>query len=270
MGCITQKGLYFLIIGLIITMIYGFITSVVNFIIQDPTVMIIIGVTALVAFIGVILILVGALYFYMGRKEFGEQHENNVKKALIIFCINIIISVVLVIVISFFTYTAISSSGDSAYAAASSFGGPFTLILVIMTTTSAILGGLMYYFGLIELENEKGKNILYVGIISSIIISIITSFYIAGMLGELFGSISSMSSYSSLSLNQNVGGIGIFGVIPSLLYLCAFYIPYERIKDGELVPQVTTSGVSSRFCPICGRNIPEDAGICPYCGKKFW
>ena len=26
---------------------------------------------------------------------------------------------------------------------------------------------------------------------------------------------------------------------------------------------------SSRRCPNCGRIIPEDAKICPYCGKKF-
>jgi hypothetical protein len=27
--------------------------------------------------------------------------------------------------------------------------------------------------------------------------------------------------------------------------------------------------VSSRHCPNCGRGIPEDARICPYCNKKF-
>lgn len=24
-----------------------------------------------------------------------------------------------------------------------------------------------------------------------------------------------------------------------------------------------------RYCPKCGRTIPFDANICPYCGKKF-
>ena len=26
---------------------------------------------------------------------------------------------------------------------------------------------------------------------------------------------------------------------------------------------------SSRRCPNCGRHIPEDANVCPYCGKRF-
>ncbi len=72
----------------------------------------------------------------------------------------------------------------------------------------------MYYFGLIELENETGKNILFAGIISSIIISIITSFYITGMFGEMFGSLSSTSNYPYPYLNQNVGGIGILWYYP--------------------------------------------------------
>jgi len=264
MDCKTQKGLYFLMIGLVITLTYGFITSVVNAIIQDTTVTLIIGFFGLIAFIGLILLLAGLYYFYIGRKEFGEKHENSVKKALTIFLINIIMSVIFASIISFFVFTAISGNSPTDL---------FAPVFMIMAIISAILGGLMYYFGLIELENEKGKNVLYLGIISSIVLSIITSFYLAGMLGDLFGSIPSMSSYSSLSITQNTGIIGIFGIIPNLLYLCAFYIPYERIKEGELVPQVTTSGGStlpSRICPNCGRPIPEDAGICPYCGKKFW
>ena len=26
---------------------------------------------------------------------------------------------------------------------------------------------------------------------------------------------------------------------------------------------------SNRRCPNCGRHIPEDANVCPYCGKRF-
>ena len=29
------------------------------------------------------------------------------------------------------------------------------------------------------------------------------------------------------------------------------------------------SMASDRRCPECGRTIPEDAKVCPYCGKKF-
>jgi len=254
-------------IGSIITMIYGLITSITSFFTQDTTVSIIIGALSIITFIGAIIILIGAILFLLGRKEFGEKHQKNVKNAVIIFCINVIISIIFTSAVVFMAFSvAISTSS------ATSATGPFSILIVIMAISSAILGSLMYYFALIELEDEKGKNILYVAIISSIIISVITSFYIAGMLGEVLGSISTNSSYSSFGFTQNVGKIGILGVISNLLFLYAFYIPYKRIKDGEIIPQVltsVTSTVPSRICPSCNKTIPFDANMCPYCGKKF-
>jgi MFS family permease len=270
MVCNTQKGLHFLIIGSIITMTYSVITSISSFFAQDAITQIIIGFLAIISFIGGILILVGAILFLMGRKEFGEKHQNNVKKAVIIFCISIIVTIFLTVSVAFMTFSAISSASPTL--SLEGLGGSFSILIVIISVISAVLGGLIYYFGLIELENETGKNVLFAGIISSIIISTITSFYLAGMLGEIFGSISSTSSYSSLSFNSNIGAIGILGLIPSLIFLYAFYIPYNRIKNGELIPQVSTSTQStstSRICPNCGRPIPFDANICPYCGKDF-
>ncbi len=32
---------------------------------------------------------------------------------------------------------------------------------------------------------------------------------------------------------------------------------------------VKKEGTSDRRCPACGRVIPMDARVCPYCGKKF-
>ena len=77
----------------------------------------------------------------------------------------------------------------------------------------------MYYFGLIELEDEKGKNILYGGIISSICISIITSVYISGFMSEIFETISSTTSNPSFTAFQNFGGIGILSIIPGILFI---------------------------------------------------
>ncbi len=66
--------------------------------------------------------------------------------------------------------------------------------------------------------------------------------------------------------------LAFYGIIPSLLFLYAFYIPYNRIKNGELIPRALPSGQSpipSRICPNCGRPIPLDSNVCPYCGNNF-
>jgi len=275
MDCKTKKGLLFLIIGAIITMVYSLFSSITSFITQDANVTVIMGFLSIISFIGAVLVLVGAIVFLTGRKEFGEKHQSNVMKAVMIFCINIVIAVVLTVIISFMAYSAVSDIASAAEVGSSMgiLAEPLSYFIVIIAIISAILGGLMYYFALKELEDERGKNILFAAIIASIAISIITSFYVAGMLGEVFGSISTdPSSYSSLALTQNVGIISILGVIPNLLFIYALYIPYNRIKNGELVPVVTSNGYQSaprRICPNCNKNIPDDANICPYCGKQF-
>jgi len=262
----TQKGLYFIIIGSIITLVTNLITSSIYFLIKNEGLQIITAFVGIISFIGAIIMIAGLITFYTGRKEFGEKHENNVRKALILIIISILVAVVLTVAVMFMAFSAFMSSSETT-----STEGASSLIIVL-AVVSAVLGGLTYYFGLIELEDETGRNILFAGIISSIAISAITSFYVAGWLGDFLGEISTTSSYSTIAFNQNIGGIGLLGIIPSLLFLYAFYIPYNRIKEGELKPQITESTNpydSNRICPNCQKNIPFDANVCPYCGKSF-
>lgn len=265
MDCNTQKGLYLLIIGSIIMMICSAITSISNLLIKDSGTLIIIIIIGFVSFIGLIIVLIGAIIFLIGRKEFGEKHQKNVMNAVILFIISFVLIIIFSIGIALMTLSAITT-GET-------FGTYTTFYSILLIMISAILGALIYYFALIELENETGKNFLFAGIISSIAISIITSFYYVNMLGDIFGTISKGSSdYSSFAFNQNVGVIGLLGIIPSLLYIYSLYIPYKRIKEGELVPIVSSNvkgPYSVRICPNCKRSIPFDANICPYCGKRF-
>ena len=267
MDCNTQKGLYFLIIGTIITMINSLITSISSFFIKDSAPLITISIIiSFVFLIGVIIVLIGAILFLIGRKEFGEKHQKNVMNAVILFIIYFVLIFIFSIGIMLMALSEITA-GETIGTWTSSF-----TILIIMI--GAFLGALIYYFALIDLENKTGKNFLFAGIISSITISIITSsFYLVNMSGDIFGTISKeISEYSSFALNQNIGVIGLLGIIPTLLYIYSFYIPYKRIKDGELLP-IVSSNVKGPYpvtiCPNCGKHIPFDAKICPYCGKHF-
>ena len=39
---------------------------------------------------------------------------------------------------------------------------------------------------------------------------------------------------------------------------------------GKNIPKgIMNTEKSNRRCPNCGRHIPEDANVCPYCGKRF-
>jgi len=44
---------------------------------------------------------------------------------------------------------------------------------------------------------------------------------------------------------QNFGGISVLGIIPSIFYIIAIYIPYTRIKEGKPIPRFLSGDSSS-------------------------
>jgi hypothetical protein len=156
----------------------------------------------------------------------------------------------------------------------------------------AIMSGLIWVFGLYHLENKKGRMVLfsaYIWMIAIAIITSISSYYLftdwvaSGYFENLSGGSGGSSSYSQLvSSSQWIGTTGIISLIgmliQNMLFFFALYIPYRRISSGDLVPVESTlfssitdssSTHQQRRCPNCGRGIPFDALVCPYCGKKY-
>jgi hypothetical protein len=55
-------------------------------------------------------------------------------------------------------------------------------------------------------------------------------------------------------------------LIGFILLIIGLVIPEEEKKTVETIIKEPEK---KRYCPNCGRDIPFDANICPYCGKKF-
>jgi hypothetical protein len=53
---------------------------------------------------------------------------------------------------------------------------------------------------------------------------------------------------------------------PLILFILGLFV----LIKGMDKPKHVISKHEERFCPNCGRVIPEDARTCPYCSKKFW
>lgn len=76
-------------------------------------------------------------------------------------------------------------------------------------------------------------------------------------------------------------GIGILLIVLTVLFgwlgggiciLAGLLVGIVLIVVGLVSPEEKdkhSSRSSDRYCPDCGRAIPFDARICPYCGKKF-
>ena len=56
-------------------------------------------------------------------------------------------------------------------------------------------------------------------------------------------------------------------LIGFILMIIGLVLPEDEKKTVETIIKEPET---KRYCPNCGRGIPFDANICPYCGKKFW
>ena len=57
------------------------------------------------------------------------------------------------------------------------------------------------------------------------------------------------------------GSIGLFIVLVIIFWPAAIIYFFLKYKEVETE--------SKRICPSCGSNVPLDAKVCPYCGKKI-
>lgn len=267
----TKQGLLLILIGMIIGIIGALLFGLYQFFVPIENVddfLRFIGL-GIIGGIGGLLSLIGGILFFIGRKEFGERHQQFVIYALLCVVIGIIASIAISIISPILMMSNVEK-GD--------FSGYLIIVIILPTIIGTVTSGLAYLFALYELENNNGRKILYIAFIVSILISVIIIFSITGVVEEMIiettktntpEDFSAIASYIS-SITQ----FSVYGVISSFLWFIAVYIPYKRIKNGELVPKSVKaidkkSSMPDRVCPHCNKAIPNDAKVCPYCGKKF-
>ena len=219
---------------------------------------------------------------FLGRKEYGEKHRKYVIIAGIIFLISIIFAVLLVVglVISMFS---MASEIQFEQTVDLSFFSYFFLIIPI----GAFLNSLFMFFLLYNLEDDIGKKFLISGIIIAMVVTIFLSFvtfqiandwiiYAEDSINEMIKdpphfSFTAESEIQDIfnRFTSDISSINLIGIIPNVFYLIAIYIPYKRIKSGELKPKTDSKNLYSKYCNNCGRPVPADSIVCAYCGKKF-
>jgi len=294
MKCFTKNGLLFLIIMQVLTLIsvfllYGlyFSYDFGNITTFDFNSLFMIIPSAAIGGIGGLIGLIGALFLLLGRKEFGEKHSKFIIYAIIIFIIGIVVNVILVSSVVFMSMFSsdLSSLADSSTSLEFFQNSNFITITFLSAPISAIFGGLTWLFGLYNLEDKRGRIYLFSAVICSICINIITAilsiiYYNNWVNSAAFEEFIESASTSSVTLSSTMsaytwlGATGVVsligGLVAGILFILALYNPYKRISSGEFVPiQKSDTSEPDRRCPNCGRGIPDDANVCPYCQKQF-
>ena len=76
--------------------------------------------------------------------------------------------------------------------------------------------------------------------------------------------------FTIITLGFGVPCSGPMMLIGFILFIVGLVIPSNKkivIRNETKSPKIEKS--HDRYCPDCGRSIPFDANVCPYCSKKF-
>ncbi|MFH1100961.1 MAG: zinc ribbon domain-containing protein [Methanobacteriota archaeon] len=276
MGSHTKTGLLLLMIYVIISLISGIVAYSLLYSVDYTTVdttnfsaFTTIIPIIIIAFVGGVIGFIGAIFMLLGRKEFGEKHQKFIFYAMLIFVITIVVMIIATVVVAFLTYSYVSSMmpGDSTNS--TNFMNSTVISIMIIALISVVVTNLIWVFGLYQLENSTGRICLFLYYIFSIAMT--TIIYVSMIRTGIVPSTGiGTSSYSQWG--GNTGLISFLGsILPNIFLFVSIYNPYQRISSGELIPiaPAESSAAADRMCPNCGRSIPFDARICPYCSKKF-
>jgi len=160
-------------------------------------------------------------------------------------------------------------------------------VVVIIVSMFLVIGGFSYFATITSGQItdpfafiSQISNVLFICIAGFII------FYIINIIAALYlkKSFDSITEHTKVDIFKIAGfvyllsavlviiGIGFFVMfIAEILMIVAFFsLPDTLTKKGA--PQTGQPAPpfhTGRMCPDCGRAIPFDAQICPYCGKDF-
>ena len=293
----TEKGSKFLFIGLLLIIIYQIITVGIAFSMQDDLELLtsnpdmedpevterIVRVAGafcgamIILLIGLILVLIGIIYLYTSRTEFGEEHARNMQIGLIFLIVAFVVGLV---------------GGIGGGINPSNIG-----ILLIISAIVAIITSILYGLGFIsifkKLLDKKGNDIVKIGAILLILFSFIN----VAILSIRY---SMEDDFTSLSSNSFLIGLAInlISIIPWAIFAFSFYRAWKRIQWGVIKPVFIPYPVYPPYppypgyppppggmppppmpprgppgkpnaCPSCGYILPYQETTCPKCGYNL-
>ena len=213
------------------------------------------GIGALLIFIGVLIPfinIIGLILVFLAVKSISEITKDEIiyKNYMIYFILSIISS--FIIYLLFF------------------YLGNFSLFYFFDPTTFIDYGYSTRYLGTFF-------GIYLVGFLIQWIILIIGTIY-------LRKSYISIAEKTNVNLFQTTGKAYFIGaitmiiiigfiiiLIANILEIVAYFSLPEKLPvlNDKKILQTYDNFKKDRYCPDCGRAIPFDAKVCPYCGKQF-
>jgi energy-converting hydrogenase Eha subunit C len=172
------------------------------------------------SFIGSLVLLIGSIKVILGRKAFGERHARNalISAALIAFGVIGILTV-------YVLFNAAMAQAASESEIVSTMM-TFMLASLVILAISELASVLLAY----ALQKPMGRAVLAGAYGSSIVVFAV--FYLA--IQNTFQTVLETGAFSSLGFMLQMFTLSLLLAVPSVLYAVAYYMAWNRIKEGEI------------------------------------
>jgi MFS family permease len=206
-----------------------------------------------VSIIGGIIALIGAILVILGREAFGHPHTHNVTLSIIFFFVGLAVSIVGAIFAFILAVTSVINN-DRPVTAPSQFSiGALLIPVFIVLIAGGAISGLAEVFLTLALQAKKGRQFLWIGYATSIIVSVVNIF-----LFVVFGP--ALSPIFFLGGGFGFYATSLFGFIPAIFFAIAFYWARDRINRREIPPPIQPSGT---YYPPSSPTVPASGQVPP-------
>lgn len=229
----TKTGLFLLLIGIVIEVI------------------------PIVGIIGLLLAAIGVIMIILGRQAFGDRHTIFVGIAVALYFFGLISILILLSSITSALSSAIATSNPDPNSLAQAVGGVFNNFLtggIII----AIIAGLDNVLITYELQARKGRWLLWVGYVASILVPVALFLIVSPQVPVEARQSLASGSYDpapAAALRAEIQGLGLFNIIPALVFAAAYYLAVDRIDKGEIPKRESpTLSTTSQIPPEDSKN----------------
>jgi hypothetical protein len=190
---------------------------------------------------GIIIALVGMIWYSFGRHLFGSRQSNLTAWAMAIFLLGLGFVLVGSVAYLLFVLSIGASSPTILYwwygnnAMASALAPSLGLILSL-DVTGSVLTSLSYFLISFYPQDRNGRGLLCLALAASVILSILEfSILTSSNSYHILVSYPTDINWDTATAFQNKAlSVSVLSLIPAVIYALGFYRLRSRIRDGEL------------------------------------
>ena len=182
----------------------------------------------IIQYLGFFLNFIGVILIFLNRHNFESKHGTYVILSIVIYVVSFIIAFTVTLA-GVFSIATSSFSSLSLSQQQSLFRNEMQTI-IIATIIAGMIGSISYFTITYGLQDEKGKLLLVVGLVSYFVVEAIIGILLYGLMTSLINNASTNGSFHNSGLSSFSSDIPIYSlfvVIPMVIYAFA----YLRIRS---------------------------------------